>query len=151
MSTYKQHIHKIKDVNKNIKIAFISSEFNREYTKSLEKINELYLNEYWFKNINKFLVPWVFEIPAFTKKILDTRKYDLILTFWVVIRWDTPHFNYVCSETSRKIMDLTCLYSTAIIFGILTCNSENQVKPRITNTFAISGLNLLNEISRIWK
>ena len=35
MSNYKQHLHKIKEVNKNIKIAFISAEFNREHTKSI--------------------------------------------------------------------------------------------------------------------
>lgn len=149
MSTYKQHLHKIKNVNKNLKIAFISAEFNREYTKSLEKVNESYMNNNWFKHIDKFLVPWAFEIPGFTKKILDTKKYDLIITFWVIIKWDTPHFDYVCSETSRKIMDLTCLYNTPIIFWILTCYEESQVRPRITDTFTISGLNLISEINKI--
>lgn len=149
MSTFKQKIHDIKNLDKNIKIAFISAEFNRNYTEKLEKINWDFLIKNWFKNIKNFLVPWAFEIPWFTKQILEKNKFDLIITFWVVIKWDTPHFEYVCENVSRKIMDLTCEFSTPIIFWILTCNTEKQVEERITETFAISWLNLLNEMWKI--
>lgn len=149
MSNYKQKLHNLDKLDKNIKIAFISAEFNRNYTLSLEEVNKDFLNNTWFKNIDSFLVPWAFEIPGFAKKVLDTEKYDLIITFWVVIRWDTPHFDYVCNETSRKIMDLTVSYDTPLIFWVLTCNNEDQVKVRINETFSISWLNLLNEIKNI--
>jgi 6,7-dimethyl-8-ribityllumazine synthase len=46
-------------------------------------------------------------------------------------------------------MDLTVTYETPIIFGILTCNTEEQVVPRIGSHFAIAGLNLLSEIAKI--
>jgi 6,7-dimethyl-8-ribityllumazine synthase len=46
-------------------------------------------------------------------------------------------------------MDLTMAYETPIIFGILTCNDEEQVKVRITETYAVSGLNLVSEIAKI--
>jgi 6,7-dimethyl-8-ribityllumazine synthase len=149
MSNYKTSLKNIENLDKDIKIAFVTWEFNRNYTKQLEDVNEDFLIENWFKNIDRFLVPWVFEIPWFTRKVLDEWDYDLIICFWVVIRWDTPHFDYVCNESSRWIMNLSMEYDTPIIFWILTCNNDDQVKERITPNYAISWLNLLAEIDKI--
>ncbi|OIP54176.1 6,7-dimethyl-8-ribityllumazine synthase [Candidatus Gracilibacteria bacterium CG2_30_37_12] len=149
MSDYKSSLKNIESLDKNIRIAFITGEFNRNYTEQLENINKKFLEENGFKNIDMFLVPGVFEIPGFTSRLLDTDTYDLIICFGVVIRGDTPHFDYVCNESSRGLMDLTMAYETPIIFGILTCNDEEQVKVRIIETYAVSGLNLLSEIAKI--
>jgi 6,7-dimethyl-8-ribityllumazine synthase len=46
-------------------------------------------------------------------------------------------------------MDLTTSYETPIIFGVLTCNTEEQVLSRIGPHFALAGLNLLVEIGKI--
>ncbi len=146
MSTYKSEARNYKNVSKDIKIAFVTGEFNREYTKELEDVNEEFLIKHGFDYVDKYLVPGAFEIPGFTRKLLDAEEYDLIITFWVVIRWSTPHFDYVCTETARAIMDLTVGYDTPIIFWVLTCNTEEQVKERISTNYAISGLNLLSEL-----
>lgn len=149
MSDYKSSLKNIESLDKDIRIAFVTGEFNRNYTEQLENINRKFLEENGFKNIDTFLVPGVFEIPGFTSRLLDTDTYDLIICFGVVIRGDTPHFDYVCNESSRGLMDLTMAYETPIIFGILTCNDEEQVKVRITETYAVSGLNLVSEIAKI--
>lgn len=149
MSTYKSGLKDIDKLSKKIKIAFVVWEFNREYTEALENVNRDFLRENGFKHIDSFLVPWVFEIPWFTRKLINEDKYDLIICFWVVIRWETPHFDYVCNECSRWIMNLTIKYKTPIIFWVLTCNTEEQVKPRISENYSISGLNLLSEIEKI--
>lgn len=149
MSTYKSSLKNIEKVSKKINIAFVIWEFNREYTGQLESINREFLGENWFKNIESFWVPWAFEIPWFTKRLLEEEKYDLIICFWVVIRWETPHFDYVCAECSRWIMDLTLVYETPLVFWVLTCNNEEQVKARINENYAISWLNLLSEIQKI--
>jgi 6,7-dimethyl-8-ribityllumazine synthase len=46
-------------------------------------------------------------------------------------------------------MDLTLQYETPIIFGILTCNNEEQVKERLKSNYALAGLNLLSEVNRM--
>jgi len=46
-------------------------------------------------------------------------------------------------------MDLTMSQKTPIIFGILTCNTEEQVHERIGPGFAVAGLNLLAELAKI--
>lgn len=146
MSNYEHTLKDISDIPKDIKIAFVVADFNKEYTSELEAINIGYLNQYGFKNIESLYVPWAFEIPWFTRKLLEANEFDLIITIWVVVRWWTPHFDYVCSETSRWIMDLTLQYDTPIIFWVLTCDNEEQVKARLKSNYAISWLNLLSEI-----
>ncbi len=150
MSNYEQWVWDIWKIPKDIKIAFVVAEFNKEYTSALEAINIWVLKQHWFNKIESFYVPWAFEIPAMTKRLLETEEWDLIITLWVVIKWETPHFDYVCSESSRWLMNLTLQYDTPIIFWILTCNTEKQVKDRIKWAYALSGLNLLSELILKW-
>jgi 6,7-dimethyl-8-ribityllumazine synthase len=112
-------------------------------------VNREFLESQGFQNIDTYWVPGAFEIPGFTAKLLETEVYDLIIALGVVIRGDTPHFDYVCGESARGIMDLTISYDTPIVFGILTCNTEEQVISRIGSHFAIAGLNLLAEVAKI--
>jgi 6,7-dimethyl-8-ribityllumazine synthase len=149
MSDYKAGLNNIDSLNRDIRIAFVAGEFNIEYTSQLEKDNREYLAQFGFKNTETYFVPWAFEIPAFAKKLMENEDYDLIITLGVVIRGSTPHFDYVCGESARAIMDLTLAYDTPIIFGILTCNTEEQVKERMGHGFATSGLNLLAELEKI--
>ena len=72
-----------------------------------------------------------------------------MICLWVVIEWTTPHFEHVCRESSKGIMDLTIKYTTPIINGILTCHNEQQVKERIKNVYAISWLKTLREYKKI--
>ena len=151
MSNYEIWVKDISKIDKNIKIVFITSEFNSEYTKSLENINEEILMTNWFKNIKKFLVSWAYEIPAFINKVNNKLKPDLILCFWVIIRWETTHYDMVAWESARWIMNISLENdSSTIINGILTCENIEQVKARISDTYAISGLNLLVEIDKLW-
>jgi len=151
MSDYKIKKNSYSNLNKNLKIVFISAEFNRNYTKALEEINEDFLKEKWFENIKKFLVPWAYEIPWFLKKVQEKLNPDLIICFWVVIRWETTHYDMVAWESARWILNLSISSdSKAIINGILTCENEEQVKARISNTYAISWLNLISEIEKLW-
>lgn len=149
MSNYTAWLKNIDNLDEDIRIAFVVWEFNLDYTSRLEKDNREFLAEQGFENTETFFVPGAFEIPAFTKKLLENEEFDLVITLWVVIRGATPHFDYVCGESSRAIMDLTLAYDTPIIFGILTCNTVEQVEERMGHGFAISGLNLLSELDKI--
>ncbi len=149
MSDYKASLKDTSEIRNDIAIAFVVGEFNKAHTEALEQANREFLQGNGFENVDTYWVPGAFEIPGFTAKLLEAESYDLIITIGVVIRGDTPHFDYVCTEASRGIMDLTLAYETPVIFGILTCNTEAQVIERIWHGFAISGLNLLTEIIKI--
>ena len=152
MSNYKMVEKDYSSLDKNLRIVFISSEFNREFTEKMENINEKYFQENWFKNIEKFLVPWAFEIPWFLKKIKENIKPDLVICFWVVIRWETTHYDMVVWESARWIMNIAIEdASLNIINWILTCENEGQVITRVENSviYSISWLNLLWETKKI--
>jgi len=151
MSNYKMQNWDYSKLDKNIKIVFVTAEFNRFFTKSLEDVNEKLLNDHWFNNVEKFLVPGAFEIPAFVKLVKQKLNPDLIICFWVVIRWETTHYEMVAWESARWIMNISIEdnTSTAYINWILTCENEEQVKARISSTYALSGLNLLAERKKV--
>ncbi len=149
MSDYKAGLRNIESLDRELHIGFVVAEFNEQYTSRIERVNREFLEEEGFSNIDTFTVPWAFELPGFAKRLIETDEYDLIIAIGVVIKWDTPHFDYVCAEASSGIMDLNIMYDVPVIFWVLTCNTEDQVEPRIGNNFAIAGLNLLAEIVRI--
>ena len=144
MAEFKQGLKNISNVPKNIDIAFITADFNSEYTDKIEAVSEEFLHENHFRNITKYRVPGAFEIPAMIERIMEKWSFDLIYCFGVVVRGATTHYDYVCNETARGIMDASRKYPTPIIFGLLTCENFEQVEERINENLAISGLNLLS-------
>jgi 6,7-dimethyl-8-ribityllumazine synthase len=150
MSQYQATLKNIDSLDRSVHIALVVSEFNYPYTEALERLNRTYLNELWFLNVETYWVPGAFEIPWFIRRLRSRNDYDLILTLGVVIRGDTPHFEYVCGETARGIMDLTLEDKAwAIIFWVLTCENDEQVRERLGHSASLAGLNLLTELSRI--
>ena len=85
----------------------------------------------------RFAVPGAFEIPAAIKFALDaaelsSRKkiFDGYIALGCVIRGETSHYDYVCGESARGLMDLINNYSLALGYGILTCDDREQAWER---------------------
>jgi len=80
----------------------------------------------------RFSVPGVFEIPAAINiarkgQLHDGRpRFDGYLALGVVIRGETTHYDYVCGESARALMDLSVEHNLAIDYGIQTV--ENRVQ-----------------------
>ena len=124
MSHYTLQKEDYSSLDKNISIAIITAQFNKNFTNQLETLNKEFFIQEGFNNIKTYKVPWAYEIPWIAKQLIDRKKTDLIICLWVVIKWDTPHFDYVCNESARWIMDLTIQSNIPIMNGILTCFSE---------------------------
>lgn len=86
--------------------------------------------------IKMIKVPGVFEIPhtiALADFFADTAagiKYHGFLALGCVIRGETTHYDYVCGESARKLMDLTIERKLALGYGILTCETKEQAMHR---------------------
>jgi 6,7-dimethyl-8-ribityllumazine synthase len=79
----------------------------------------------------KVTVPGAFEIPAAIEyAIRGGRKYDGYLALGCVIRGETTHYDYVCGESARGLMDMSLRYGLAVGFGILTVENEAQAWAR---------------------
>ena len=72
----------------------------------------------------RLAVPGAFEIPAAIRWIAKSdrgSRYGGYLALGCVIRGQTEHYDHICREVSRGIMDLTTVDKLAVGFGILTC------------------------------
>ena len=81
-------------------------------------------------------VPGAFEIPAVismaeeAKRKPSGRHYDGYIALGCVIRGETTHYDYVCAESARGLMDLSIQKQLAIGYGILTVEDEAQAWAR---------------------
>jgi len=75
-------------------------------------------------------VPGAFEIPAAIGFALNNKKYDGFVALGCVIRGETTHYDYVCGESARGLMDLSLQKGAAIGYGILTVENEEQAWAR---------------------
>lgn len=75
-------------------------------------------------------VPGCFEIPLVARRLIVGGDYDGIVALGVVIRGDTPHFDYVAGECARGIMTVQITTGVPIGFGILTTENLAQAQER---------------------
>ncbi len=75
-------------------------------------------------------VPGAFEIPLVAKKLAKSKKYDAVICLGAVIRGATPHFDYVSSEVSKGIANISLDTEIPIIFGVLTTDNIEQAIER---------------------
>ncbi len=73
-------------------------------------------------------VPGVLEIPPAIK--FAAKDFAAFVALGVVIRGETTHYETVCNESARGLMDLGVHYNLAIGNGIQTCENEEQAKAR---------------------
>ncbi len=82
------------------------------------------------KKVNVTYVPGSFELPLAAKKFAATGRYDALIAIGCVIRGETSHYDYVCSETARGIQLAQMDTGVPIIFCVLTCDTPEQATDR---------------------
>src|SRR6202140_4965154 len=75
-------------------------------------------------------VPGAFELPLAAKKLAATGKYDALIAVGCVLRGETTHYDYVCSETARGLQLAQIDSGLPIIFCVLTCDTLEQAIDR---------------------
>lgn len=80
--------------------------------------------------VERITVPGALEIPPAIALAADSGKFDGFVALGCVIRGETTHYDYVCGESARKLMDLAADRRLAIGNGILTVETEAQAWAR---------------------
>jgi 6,7-dimethyl-8-ribityllumazine synthase len=75
-------------------------------------------------------VPGCFELPLAARRLIDTGRFDAVVALGVVVRGETPHFDYVAGECSRGLMDVQLATRVPIGFGVLTTDTLAQAQER---------------------
>jgi 6,7-dimethyl-8-ribityllumazine synthase len=82
------------------------------------------------KDVDVVHVPGSFELPLAAKKLALTGRYDALIAIGCVLRGETAHYDYVCSETSRGLQLAQMDSGIPIMFCVLTCDSLEQAIDR---------------------
>src|SRR6202171_87735 len=82
------------------------------------------------EDVEVVLVPGAFELPLAAKKLATKGRYDALIAIGCVIRGETSHYDYVCSETARGIQLAQMDTGVPIIFCVLTCETQEQAMAR---------------------
>ena len=121
------------NLNANAKrFAIIASRFNEFIVESLVRGARAKLEALGAApdDISLVRVPGAFEIPAVATRAARSKKFDAVICLGVVIRGDTPHFDYVAGESASGIARLTVDSPVPVIYGILTTETIEQAIER---------------------
>ena len=75
-------------------------------------------------------VPGAFEIPLIASKMAKSGKYDAVIALGAVIRGSTTHYDYVCSEVSKGIANVSLNSDIPVMFGVITTENIEQAIER---------------------
>lgn len=81
--------------------------------------------------VELFDVPGAVELVYAAARIIKSpKKYNAVIVIGTVIRGDTPHFDYVCSQAADGVCRLNSQGNVPVIFGVLTVNTLQQALDR---------------------
>ena len=80
--------------------------------------------------VHVFRVPGCFELPPAASRLIAGEGFDAIVALGVVVRGETPHFDYVAGECARGIMNVQLATGVPIGFGVLTTENLQQAQER---------------------
>lgn len=119
-------------VSKGIKIGIVAARFNEFITSKLlgGARDGLLRHNVQEGDIHVAWVPGAFEIPLVAAKMAKSGKYDAVICLGAVIRGATSHYDYVCSEVSKGIANVSLDSGVPVLFGVLTTENLEQAIER---------------------
>jgi len=115
-----------------LRFAIVLSRFNSFITERLlaaaiDALQRAGAND---SDVHVVCVPGSFELPLAAKKLAATGKYDALIAVGCVIRGETSHYDYVCSETARGLQLAQMDTGVPVMFCVLTCDTLEQAIDR---------------------
>jgi 6,7-dimethyl-8-ribityllumazine synthase len=111
------------------RIAIISSSWHPEICDDLVAGAMRALEAAHVKKIKVIHVPGSFEIPLAAQKMFE-KGYDAVVAVGLVLKGETPHFDYVCQGVTQGVIDVSLKFSKPIGYGVLMCNDLDQAIAR---------------------
>jgi 6,7-dimethyl-8-ribityllumazine synthase len=111
------------------KVAIISSSWHLDICNDLIAGATRALEAAEVKKIKVVYVPGSFEIPLAAQKMFE-KGYDAVVAVGLVLKGETPHFEYVCQGVTQGVVDAQLKWSKPIGYGVLMCNDLDQAIAR---------------------
>jgi len=113
------------------KVALVVATFYSDLAEKLEAGARAALAEADISEIDTYTVPGAFELPLIARYAAESGRYAAIVALGAVIRGETDHYEYVCTETARGISQVSLLSGVPVGFGVLTVDSMDQALARV--------------------
>ena len=115
-----------------MRVAVLRSSFNAEIVGGLAKGARAALTKAGVaaRAITTIDVPGAFELPLAAAAAAHSGRFDAIVALGAVIRGETDHYDYVCAESARGIMDVELRTGVPCAFGVLTVETMEQALER---------------------
>ncbi len=112
------------------RFAVVAGTFYRDLADRLIAGAEAALRESGDVEIDVFEVPGAFELPFAANEAAISGRYAGVICVGAVIRGETDHYDFVCGEAARGIMDVSLNTGIPCGFGVLTVDSHAQALAR---------------------
>ena len=119
-------------VDSGIKVGIVAARFNEFIVSKLVSgcVDGLVRHNVSDDDITLAWVPGAFEIPLMASKLAKSGKYDAVICLGAVIRGSTTHYDYVCSEVSKGIANVSLNTDIPVMFGVITTENIEQAIER---------------------
>ena len=113
-------------------VAVVASRYNAEVVQRLLDGAVARLKEHGIgaNQITVVLVPGAWELPLACRRLAEAGSHQAVIALGCVIRGGTPHFEYVCNEASRGVIQAALDTGVPVSFGLLTCDTMEQALAR---------------------
>jgi 6,7-dimethyl-8-ribityllumazine synthase len=112
-----------------VKVAIISSSWHLDLCNDLIAGAKRALGEAQVGTVEVQFVPGSFEIPLAAQFAFE-RGFDAVVAVGLVLKGETPHFDYVCQGVTQGVIDVCLKYGKPIGYGVLMCNDLDQAITR---------------------
>ncbi len=121
-------VHQGKLTAANFRFAIIVSRWNDFLTSklvegALDALERLGADE---DAVEIYKVPGSFELPLTALKVAESKKFDAVICIGVVIRGETPHFDYVAGEAAKGVSGAAMKTGIPVLFGVVTTDTLEQ-------------------------
>jgi 6,7-dimethyl-8-ribityllumazine synthase len=138
---------------RGVRLAIVVSRFNSEVTEPMLQRAILAIGQCGgdVERIPLARVPGSLELAVAAQTFATSNRYDAVLCIGCVIRGETAHYDCVVNGTTQGITAVAAQTGVPIIFGVLTCDTDEQAAARLdTGAYAaraaIEMANLLKKI-----
>ncbi|VFA98406.1 6,7-dimethyl-8-ribityllumazine synthase [Nocardia cyriacigeorgica] len=113
---------------KQLKLGIVASRWHTQICDTLVANAERVAKEAGVREVTVVRCAGAMELPVVAQEL--ARTHDAVVALGVVIRGDTPHFEYVCDAVTAGLTRVSLDESTPVANGVLTTNNEKQALDR---------------------
>ena len=111
------------------KVVIISSSWHLDLCNDLIAGAKRALAEAQVGTVEVQFVPGSFEITLAAQFAFE-KGFDAVVAVGLVLKGETPHFDYVCQGVTQGVIDVSLKYGKPIGYGVLMCNDLDQAIAR---------------------